>query len=396
MKKQYSLLLCMLLFLGIIGLLLFQRGSYRASSLDDVPHWIKGKLVIGTIGSEMEIKSGEYPLLQSICFFDFDNSQISSIFAGLDNELLQGCNNGSLYITGRAHDGYSDGGELNYHSGMKNRDYDLREIVYDEKKLSFYCKNDYGDIHHFINHDTSIAIVGIAEKNNRVFYLRYAISEEDEIVVEIVSRKRLWTRDDKPIVYASLPMNAVNSQIAISENGVVAFTGDAGEVYYSDGCSIKKVVDDQCCSNSICWLDHDTLLYTACIKQSRLMGLPSSYMLRLWHLSTNSYEDLVLRENGEDATIPDIPRAMCFDTNNQQLAFLLSGESSYKGTSVYAEKGRIMIFDLITGQHFTFIPWNTSLEKDKEYLYNNYGKDNAGLFFYDPGFFYDAKMFWYP
>ena len=91
-------------------------------------------------------------------------------------------------------------------------------------------------------------------------------------------------------------------------------------------------------------------------------------------------------------TVP--PSAMCYNSENQLLAVYLAGEDDYADYGEQAEKGRVVFINMITGDQYVFVPWKRTLNT-KGLSYANYEKDRKGKYFYDPGFFFRAKIFWY-
>ena len=390
-----TLLLVILIFIST------EQGREKASLFSDTPKWIKGSLVLSTIGSVNKCDTGEFPPLQSVCLFDFDNRVESSILTGLDTMIIQDFDDDNVFLVEKYHDGYSNAGELPYHGYGSN--YMFRKIEYNIANSMLYANSDYfKDIGFIYTEDTNIEIVGIDQTDNfdqKVFYWRYVKNAADEWEAELVSQTWLWGSGlEESHVCISVPLiERENTQVSISRNGLVAYTGDSGrKLYYSDGYSHVKLADEQCDTVAFCWINENTLLYTACTRISEIMGVPDEYKLRLWHTDTGKFEDFMINDNSEVASLIDKPRAMCYDPVNQQLAFFLPGEISYKDDSENAERGRFIIINMTTGEYYTFIPWKRTLNENSDHLYDYYWKARNGQYFYDPGFFYESKVFWLP
>ena len=130
-----------------------------------------------------------------------------------------------------------------------------------------------------------------------MFYWRYVKNAADEWEAELASQTWLWGSGlEESHVYISVPLiERESTQISISRNGLVAYTGDSGrKLYYSDGYSHVKLADEQCDTVAFCWINENTLLYTACTRISEIMGVPDEYKLRLWHTDTGKFEDYMI------------------------------------------------------------------------------------------------------
>ena len=403
-KKRVIILLGIVLFV-LLAVIIVEQGRETASLFSGAPEWIKGRLMITTIGSVGRCMAGDSPTLQSICIFDFDSRNTSSTLTGLDAAVIQDFMNGDMYVIERDHRGYSDLGDSSAYNIYGESFYVSRKLEYNSENKEFSvvsCFEEKG-YSHIRGNDGHIKIVGDARYDDgmswgeKQYYWRYTKDAEDEWEAELAFKDDGVVEPvEEPRTYTSVQLNKLQStEVAISKNEHVAFTREYGhEIYCSDGYTTEKLSDEQCSTGAICWIDENTLLYTACVRELEAWGTPRGYALRLWHIDTGDFENYVINGNnpGDSMTVP--PSAMCYDSENQVLAVYLAGEDDYADYGEQAEKGRVVFINMITGDQYVFVPWKRTLNT-RGLSYANYEKDRSGKYFYDPGFFFRAKIFWY-
>lgn len=269
MKKHRAVLLGFCSGIVIIAVMLLAvklisvgQGREAASLFSNVPKWIKGKLVLSTVGSLNLCDAGEFPPLQSVCLFDFDNRDESSLLTGLDTMLIQDFNDDDIFLVEKYHDGNSDVTESHSSFYGHGSDYMFRELKYSTEKRVLSADSNYIKEMGFIDTgDANIGIAGIDRGDNfdkEVFYWRYANDSENEWEAELAAKKWIWASGStEPRACFSRSLREREyTQIAISKDGIVAYTGDYGsELYCLDDQSVKKLADEQCETAVFCWID---------------------------------------------------------------------------------------------------------------------------------------------
>lgn len=362
-------------------------------STNSIPEWIKGTLMIRSLGSD-GLSAVDSPANQYICAFDFSNNTIDSIQIPLHAQLISH-KDGPVILYER--NGIYRPGEVVNRRGAY-RTYLVGDV---RKGVKSYEIERHSDLDEFTFSVQPIVVYGIAgEKasdwgeaaNGSYYYLGYGVSENGELEYQLLREKITG----ELTVYRGYPLDYFVSNIfvSISPSGKIAWRemdGNGGaDVFVSDGQDIISLPDEQQYTDSICWIDDNRLLYTAdnTDMSGFQWGSPLKIVPRIWNVDTGVIEDLNSIWKDTEVVFPHSLQAMTVNQNKSLVAGYVSPTEEDAG-----QMGKIVVFSLISGDSYTYVPWNRTISTGNGY-YAKYMKDDKGIAIYDPGAATDIHLVW--
>lgn len=384
-RKYVCLLMLVLLLLPVAA-----RGEEAET---EFPDWLKGTLLISTMGSEQELDVEYEPIDQYICAFNFDEGETYAMRVPAHGKLMS--YRGTPQFLFRKNLTYQTRSTSVGSDGQWYSAFDLSyEMIREEKEL--LCSRD--TVMSFYLSPAPLIIYGVAGEGELDFYgtgyrsyyyLGYGVSADKQLDKQLISCE---SRNETTTVYEDfatyLPPNC---EFAVAPDGKVAWLNAECEITISDGETTSIVTDDLKNRGAMCWLDDERLLYTVCVTdlENFKWGDPILYEMRIWHTDTNECEILnaTWQDNECYTVVPFASLAYNAEEN------LLAGYLSPYFDSGDIFFGEIWIVSMEDGRSYRFIPWDNEIDRP-DMLFRRYGLSDDGIYFCEPGDMIDAQLAW--
>lgn len=392
MKRR---IICWIVVVSVLTILISSGSALSMNrSTEDIPAWIKGTLMISLLGSEKLLDDADWPTDQYICSFDFSNQTINSIRIPSHAQLMT--YKDDPVIVYKRNGIYRPEEVVNRRSAY--RTYSVGDVI---KSAKGYEVEKYSDLDEFTFSVSPIVVYGIAGEGSMSFggpgyrsyyYLGYGVSGSGELEYQLLCEKT----SGELTVYRSYPLDYFISDIfvSISPSGKIAWrerneNGEA-DVFVSDGQKVFSLPDEQQYTDSLCWIDDNRLLYTAnnTDMSDFRWGDALEIIPRIWHVDTGVIEDLNSTWKNVDVVFPYKLQSVAVDQSKSLVAGYIPPTEEDSN-----QMGQIVILSLVNGDRYTYSPWNRT-RSTHDGLYVNYGKDDKGVVFYNPGAAIDVQLVW--
>ena len=383
------------LVLSFVVLILCICGCMSIGTAEEYPAWLQGTLMINVRGSENIQGTVDSLTDQYICAFDFSNQTTVSTKIPSYARLMKYKDDTILFYKRD---------QISLNGRGLNRPGYFRTYLADDiakNEACDYTLEECSQLYGYTFSVDPIIVYGVSGEGSIDFgetgyrtycYLGYGVSKNGDLEYQLLCEK---TSGEKTVLHGyPLNYNTLNINVSVSSNGNVAWRdldeNGRTEVLAFNGEEVLQLQDEELSADSICWMDADRLLYTADVTDMSdfQWGDAFEIVLRVWHTDTGTIEDLNSGWAQKDVLLPRKLKSITVDADNNLMAGYISPTEDDFNPS-----GQIAIVSLISGDYFTFIPWNLSMTvEDGSYI--RYGKDDNGVIFYDPGEVMDIQLVW--
>ena len=380
-------------YLLMLVLLLLSVAARGEEAETEFPDWLKGTLLISTMGSDQQLDVEYEPIDQYICAFNFDEGETYAMRVPAHGKLMS--YRGTPQFLFRQNLTYQTRSTSVSSTGLWYRTVDLSyEMIREEKELLYSCDT----VMSFCLSPAPLIIYGVAGEGELEFggsgyrsyyYLGYGVSADNQLEKQLIS----WESKRKTTTvyehFATFPSS--NCEIAVAPDGKVAWINEECEIVISDGETTCIVSDGLKNRGAMCWLEDERLLYTVCVTdlENYKWGDPILYEMRIWHTDTNECEILnVTWQDNECYTV--VPFAsLAYNAEENLLAGYLS--PYFDSGDIFF--GEILIVSMEDGRSYRFIPWDNEIDRP-DMLFRRYGLSDDGIYFCEPGDMIDAQLAW--
>ena len=353
-------------------------------NFSDNPNWIDGTLLVTMRGDRMmnlnALTMGRY-----VCIYDFNQDTCTTTGVPDHSTLSK-----DLSDAGRPVIIYESPNWYNGENG--NRWYKWREIsvsAFEDDPNSVLYKtfnSEYFDFNSLLGEnmhfDAPMALLQIHSPQYCVYYLRYAVSDEQELEIELVRETETET-----IVYSHFPMDYDFGHWyhSISKDGRIAWGEPVEKHFYvSDGESVFSLPETEL-TRSICWLDNRTLLYFNCAMKPPVLTAWDTVLSEKTILTDIDGRPIV---HEDDSCIVQ----MCVDGSGQFLAYYTAPIGHQSG------KNSITILSLESGASYCLDPWPESFQiqkADRAYAESTrYTISDDGIYLFEPAEEAELQIVW--